>query len=327
METLQAYTFHIKHKSGATNQVADALSQRHSFLTTMKANVLGFEEIKGLYKEDEFFRKVIDECANGAYKEFILHDGYLFNNNRLCILDCSFHWKIIKEVHDGGLSDHFGQDKTVALLNDHFFWPRMMKDVNHYILRCQTCHLAKLKSQNIGLYTPLPVPFAPWEDVCMDFVMGLPRTQRSKDSIMVVVDRFSKMAHFVPCSKTMDATNVADLYFKEIVKLHGIPKTITSDRDPKFVGHFWRTLWKKLGIKLQFSSDHPQTDGQTETVNRSLGNLLRSLVGENFCVGILFFLKLNLLTTGLATKQLVKVCLKLCMGAIRPVHLILCLCQ
>ncbi|GJU51340.1 RNA-directed DNA polymerase [Tanacetum coccineum] len=104
-----------------------------------------------------------------------------------------------------------------------------------------------------GFYTPLSVPVAPWEDVSLDFVLGLPRTQRAKDSIMVVVDRFLKMAYFVPCSKFFDASQVARLYFAKIVKLHGVPKTLTSDLDVKF----------------------------TEVVNRSLGNLLRSLIGDN----------------------------------------------
>jgi hypothetical protein len=177
---------------------------------------------------------------------------------------------------------HFGVKKTYDVLVAHFFWPKMRRDVERYVSRCTTCNKAKSQLNPHGLYMPLPVPSVPWEDISMDFVLELPRTKRGRDIIFVVVDRFSKMARFTHCHKSNNASHVAEMVFTEIVRLHGVPNTIVSDRNAKFLSHFWRILWFKLGTKLLFSTTyHPQTDGQTEVVNHTLSTILRAILKTN----------------------------------------------
>ncbi|KAK1595958.1 hypothetical protein QYE76_059205 [Lolium multiflorum] len=284
VEFIESFPYVIKYKKGKENVVADALSRKITLLLTrLEFHILGLEEIKELYPSDSFFGPIFEKCSiDRGFDDFYLHDGYLFKANKICIPESSLRKLLLQESHGGGLMGHFGREKTYAMLSTHYYWPRMYRDVERLCRRCTTCLQAKSTSNPYGLYMPLPIPYAPWSDISMDFVLGLPRTKHGHDSIFVVVDRFSKMAHFIPCHKSDDASHIASLFFREVVRLHGIPASIVSDRDVKFMSYLWKSLMAKFGVKLLFSSSsHPQTDGQTEVVNRSLSTLLRTLVKTN----------------------------------------------
>ena len=189
--------------------------------------ILGFEYIKELYVNDPDFANVFNACERVSFGKFYKHDGFLFRENKLCVPNSSLRELLVHEAHGGGLMGHFGIVKH---------------DVERIYEKCITCKHAKSRVLPHGLYNPLPIPSEPWVNISMDFVLGLPRSKKGNDSVFVVVDRFSKMAHFIPCHKTDDVTNIANLFFKEIVRLHAIILSIVSDRDAKFLSHFWENF-------------------------------------------------------------------------------------
>ena len=156
----------------------------------------------------------------------------------------------------------------------------MKGDVVDFVAKCLTCQQVKAEHQRpAGLLQPLWIPEWKWEDIAMDFVVGLPKTVGQHDSVWVIVDRFTKSAHFLPVKTTYTVEQYAELYIKEIVRLHGTPRSIVSDRDPTFTSKFWESLHKALGTQLRFSTAfHPQTDGQSERTIQILEDMMRACV-------------------------------------------------
>ena len=266
------------------NKVADALSRRQHTLQISQAAITGFDRLPLIYKECPDFRANWDKLTQSTtdHLHYRIDSGFLFFRDRLYIPSGSTCNFLIWELHGGGLAGHFGITKTIQALELCYYSPQLCCDIRKMIGRCSTCTIGKLTKQNTRQYLPLPVPDSPWQEVSLDVILGLPRTRRQLAAILVVVDRFSKMAHFIACCKTTDTAHTAGLFFNEIVHLHGVPRSIVSDRDVRFTSTFWKALWHLMGTKLLFSTAfHPQTDGQTEVTNRSLGNLLHCLVQEN----------------------------------------------
>lgn len=285
----------ISYRRGADN-MADALSRRPDLQDLLRhvpampadaalhlISTVGFDtelldSITAAYAHDPAY------AAAAAPKRSALlqkdDSGLWHYAGRLAIPnDDAIRLKLLYEFHDAASAGHPGYHRTLAALSRTCWWPRMSRTVRSYCAACSTCQRIKPTSQAPpGLLQPLPVPERPWAQISMDLITDLPLCA-GYDSIAVFVDTFSKMAHFVPCCKTITAPELARLFTDNIFKLHGMPRVIISDRDPRFTSAFWQTLFKLLQTRLNISTAyHPQTDGQTERTNRTLEQLLRAYV-------------------------------------------------
>jgi hypothetical protein len=185
---------------------------------------------------------------------------------------------ILKEACDSAYSIHPGSTKMYKDLKTRYWWYGMKRDLAEYMSLCDTYQRVKAEHQrSTGLLQPLKIPEWKWEEIGMDFIIGLPRTQAGYDSIWVIMDRLTKVTHFIPIKTTYSRAKLEELYMSWTVCLHGVPKKILSDRGLQFTSIFWGKLHESMDMKLNFSSaNHPQMNGQTERTNQILGDMLRA---------------------------------------------------
>ncbi|RVW59633.1 Transposon Ty3-G Gag-Pol polyprotein [Vitis vinifera] len=256
---LAEFDYTLEYKPGSANHVAGALSHKAE-LTSMTSQPQG--DIMDLLREglqhDPMAKSLIALAHEGKTKRFWVEDGLLYTKGRRLYVPKwgNIRRNLIKECHDTKWAGHPGQRRTRALLESAYYWPQ-------------------IRDEPRGLLEPLPIAERPWDNVTMDFIIGLPKSE-DNDSIIVVVDRFSKYATFIAAPTDCTAEETTRLFLKHVVKYWGLPKYIISDRDPRFTGKFWTELFKLMGSELHFSTSfHPQTDGQTERVNALLELYLR----------------------------------------------------
>jgi hypothetical protein len=272
LEFLRKYDFDINHIKGKENKVVDALSKKvhqlhaitiNMFQTDIKrkileaANVdLQYKELVAMLQQGKMLQKV-DNYKLGIY-------GILLRKNKIFVPNFQdLKRMIVHETHNVPYAGHPRYQKTMETIKSHYLWLGIRKEITKYIARCMECQ--KVKAENwhpAGLLQPLTIPKWKWEIVTMDFITRLLRTSKLHDLIMVVVDKFTKASHFIPLKTTHKVAEVADIFMKEVAQLHGIPKTIVSDRDPKFTSNFWKGLFKGFRTNINFSTTyHPESDG------------------------------------------------------------------
>ncbi|KAG8493029.1 hypothetical protein CXB51_010399 [Gossypium anomalum] len=255
-----------------------------ALVAELKARPLWIHQISEAQKVDGELVAKRAECATGMESEFqIDNDDCLRFRNRLCVpRNSELISVILNEAHNSRMSIHPGSTKMYNDLKCQFWWSGMKRDISDFVSKCLVCQQVKAEHQvPSGLLQPIMIPEWKWDRITMDFVSGLPLSSSKKDAIWVIVDRLTKSAHFISVRMDYSLDKLAELYISQIVKLHGVPISIVSDRDLRFTSRFWKKLQEALGTKLHFSTAfHPQTDGQSERIIQILEDMLRCCILE-----------------------------------------------
>jgi len=290
---LFGYDFTVEYRPGRLNTVADALSRRDYELLAGDAEAAGTAMCVRSGPSFALIDAIRQATASATDAQDLrgrldigeleapwhLADGLLLHGRRLFVPDHDdLRHQVLELAHSSG---HEGVQKTLHRLRADFYIPGDKALVQDWVRACVTCQRNKTETQRpAGLLQPLEVPSQVWADISMDFIEGLPKVG-GKSVILTVVDRFSKYAHFIALGHPYTAASVARAFFDGVVRLHGFPASIVSDRDPVFTGHVWRDLFRLAGVKLRFSTAfHPQTDGQSEVVNKVIAMYLRCVTGD-----------------------------------------------